>query len=195
MFPTHIPRIEALVNLPFVNLRQAKLFQTRHCCEKLRFASCTSTKWEQACVIQMRTVNLLTLILYPANYLQMGHLGINQVCNLELGFHMTELRVVLGLVNVTWQLLVTSFVPFCHGVSTDHDKSGRLILAKYKHFRQSEHIPQRALRLFQNLPEVFGDRLCMVLPPAEEMTHLSLPVRSISQRIFRHDLPHHSSKL
>ena len=34
----------------------------------------------------------------------------------------------------------------------------------------------------------------MVLPPAEENTHLYLLNRSISQLIFRHDLPYHSSK-
>ena len=43
-----------------------------------------------------------------------------------------------------------------------------------------EHILLRVLRLFHNLPQVFGDRICMLLPPAEEKTHLSWPIRSVS---------------
>ena len=35
-------------------------FKAQHCCEKLRFASCTSTRWERTCVIQIRTKHLLT---------------------------------------------------------------------------------------------------------------------------------------
>ena len=61
-FPTHTPKIEELANHPCVNLRPAKEFKTLHRCEKLRFACSTSTMREQTCVIQIRTVNLLTLI-------------------------------------------------------------------------------------------------------------------------------------
>ena len=50
MFSMCTPNIEELANHPHVNLRQEKWYQTLHCCEKLRFASCTSTKWEQTCV-------------------------------------------------------------------------------------------------------------------------------------------------
>ena len=64
-------------------------------------------------------------------------------------------------------------------VFAGQSKSGRPILAKYKHFTT----------ILAHTAEVFGDRLCMALPPAEEMIHLSLQIRSISQRIFRHDFP------
>ena len=83
VFPRHIPQFEELVIHPHVNLRQTKKNQTLHCCEKLRFASCTSTKLEQTCVVQTRTVNFLTLIFNIARHLQMKHTGINQVCNLQ----------------------------------------------------------------------------------------------------------------
>ena len=48
--------------------------------------------------------------------------------------------------------------------------------------------------LFHNLPEVCGDHPWMVLPLAGDNAHLSLLIRSISQRPFRHVLPYHSSK-
>ena len=55
-------------------------------------------------------------------------------------------------------------------------------------------MPQKAPWLFHNLPEVCGDHPWMVLPLAGDNTHLSLLIRSISQRPFRHVLPYHSSK-
>ena len=86
MFPTRTPKIEEMVNHPYVNLRLAKQFQTRHYCEKLRFPFGTSTKWEQTCVIQMRTINLLNVFLNPACHLKRKHLGISQVCSIQLDF-------------------------------------------------------------------------------------------------------------
>ena len=93
-----------LLNHPYVNMRLAKQFRPLHCCEKLLFASCTSTSVQSSIFIS----------------------------------HVTELLVVFGLTNVIYQ--------------------------------------------------------CMVLPPAGEKTHLSVLIRRLTQHIFRHDLPYHSSK-
>ena len=51
---------------------------------------------EQTCVIQIRTVNLMTMIFYPASHLQMKRLGIPEFAVFNLTFHMTELPVVFG---------------------------------------------------------------------------------------------------
>ena len=97
---------------------------------------------------------------------------------------MTGLPVVFGLIgrNMLSQALF-HFVADRAGVFTDHHKSGRPILAKYKHLR-TEHIPQRALRLFHNLMVVSGDRQCKVLPLVAVKIHLFLLIRSVSQHIF-----------
>ena len=113
------PKFVELVNRPFVNLRQAKLFETLHCSEKLRFASCTSMNSEQTCVIRIRTVNLLTLILDPARHLQIKHLGMGPILQSSLLIsHITELPEVFGLIHFTCinisSLFVTSCVPFCY---------------------------------------------------------------------------------
>ena len=82
--PKHTPKCGA--GTPSVRLRQAKVCQTRHCCEKLRLVSCTSTGWEQTCVVRLCTIHLLTLIQSIASHRQLKHLGTSQVCNLEIDF-------------------------------------------------------------------------------------------------------------
>ena len=57
-------------------------------------------------------------------------------------------------------------------VLTDHNNQVVQFLPDTSTIGQSEHIPQRALRLFLYLPVVSGDRLCTVLPPVGEKKYM-----------------------
>ena len=93
---------------------------------------------------------------------------------------------------LAWTMLLWSTLE----LEVPEDKCGlcRVGVVGTRNFEPSERIPQRALGLFHNLPEVFGDRLFMAMPPTEEKIHISVPIRNTSQRTFRHDLPYQYSK-
>ena len=142
-------------------------------------------------MLQIRIVNLLTLILNSARHLQMKRLGTNQVCNLQ--FDCPHDSIVCSFWFDRCNLSISA--AFCHKLCSmmlltvpeylfiDHNESGRPCLATYKHFSTISAL-QRALRLFHNLPKVFDDRLCMALPPAEKKVHLSWLIHSISHSVF-----------
>ena len=115
MFPRHILHTEVLVINPYVNLRRPKKIQTLHCCEKQRLASCTSTKLEkQTRVIQVRTINLLTLMLNLASRLQMKLPGTSQVLQSSIWLATWQkLSVILCLIDVIYQSLATLCRKLC----------------------------------------------------------------------------------
>ena len=172
----------------------------------LRFASCTSTKWEQTSVIQIRTVhNDLTWILNPASHLQMKHLGMNRVCNLSvLMFLMTELSCsfwvwltyFMKLSNLLLHALYSNLLLLVPELFTGHkNKAGPPSLAKYTHFRTNWPHPAENSPLFHNLlsgiwwSSVHGVANCW---REETLISSFAQFTVIFQRTFRHDLPYHS---
>ena len=101
----------------FVNLHQAKEFQTPHCYEKLRLASWKSMKLEETYVIPIRTVHLLTLIWSLATHLHRKYLGTNQVCNLPFHFPHDRSACSLGIDWSNYQPLqsfIASLASLCY---------------------------------------------------------------------------------
>ena len=185
-----------LVNHPFVNLRQAQFFRTRHSCETLRFAYCTSRNrnkrmWSQyaqytffRCFFESRKS--------PAN-----EASWNKPCFAIFNFwnsHMTQLLVVFVLIDVICQCqqsFVTWLCSILWLIVPEFCKSGKSMS------ELSEHILQRALRLFHNLREGFlrWSSYARRWTPAGERKHtFSLLIHSISQRTFLHDFSCHRSK-
>ena len=87
------------------------------------------------------------------------------------------------------------FVTDLARVFTDHSESWSSDFLPSKSIVElCEQIRQRALPLFQASGGFSGNRLCTVCWRLLERRHLTLLIRGISQHIFRHDLPYHSSK-
>ena len=105
---------------------------------------------------------------------------------------MTELPVIFCLIDVIFQSQQSFCRKLCFTLSLIAPKYLLTIInlvvqlwPSTNIFELCEHMPQKALRLFHDLPQVLSDRLCMALPLAEEKIHLSLITRSISHRTFR----------
>ena len=104
MFPIHTPIIEELVNHTFVHQRRTQQCQARRCCERLRFASCTSTRLGTN-VCDPNTQNKPSNVdlesrTSPANEAYWKRPSLQSSIWIS---NMTEVPVIAGLIDATYQ--------------------------------------------------------------------------------------------